>query len=254
MPGFLLDDLFPRGLNLDQALDLLEPVAVYVFGMTVYALLVFKYYRFVAARDMFELDLARYEESRFRLVRAFLHVVMYVAKYVILFPFFAFFWFAVLTVILAFLSKEQPFADILLMALVTAGTIRVTSYLSEDLSTDLAKILPLTVLAIFIIDASFFAVRRSVEVLEEVRDYSEHILYYLAFLIVLELALRLLLEVARLLRGGGGTATPQEPELSEGRRPRLFLAIRGRSRFTVRRGGPSAATGLPRQDDDPAAR
>ena len=30
-------------------------------------------------------------------MRTFLHIVMYVAKYLVLFPFFAFFWFAILT-------------------------------------------------------------------------------------------------------------------------------------------------------------
>ena len=198
---------------------------------------------------MFELDLSRYEESRFRPVRAFLHLVMYVAKYIVLFPCFAFFWFAVLTVMLTFLSKEQPFADILLMALVTVGAIRVTSYASEDLSRDLAKILPLTVLAIFIIDASFFAVRESVEVLEEIRGYSESILYYLVFLIVLEFALRLLMGGARLLRGGEGAAAPQETELPEGRRPLLLLHLRRTSRFTLRRAGPAPGASPPRHDD-----
>ena len=207
-----INDIFPRGLDFDDALNLLEPVTVYIFGMAVYALFVFRFYRFVASRDMFELDLSRYQESRFRLVRAFLHFLMYVIKYIIMFPIFAFFWFAVLTVILSLLSKEESFPDILLMALVTVGAIRVTSYLSEDLSRDLAKILPFAVLAIFIIDASFFTVGESLDVLAEVRDYSEDILYYLVFLIALEFALRLLMGFANLLLVGDRARIPEEPE------------------------------------------
>ncbi len=207
-----INDIFPRGLDFDDALNLLEPVAVYVFGMAVYAAFVFRFYRFVAARDMFALDLSRYEESRFRPVRAFLHFVMYVAKYIILFPVFAFFWFAVLTVILALLAKEQTFSDILLTALVTVGTIRVTAYLTEDLSRDLAKILPFAVLAISLIDPAFFAIEDSLDVLMEVRDYSENILYYLVFLIALEFALRLLMGFASLVLVGDRARTPEEPE------------------------------------------
>jgi len=252
---FLVDDIFPRGLGLGDALDQLEPVAVYVLGMAAYALFAFRFHRFVAARDMFELDLSRYEESRFRPVRAFLHLVMYVAKYIVLFPFLAFFWFAVLTLILTFLSKEKPFADVLLMALVTVGTIRVTSYVSEDLSADLAKILPFSVLAIFIIDASVFDVRQSVEALEEVGDYSESILYYLAFLIALEFALRLLMGIAQWLFGGDhGAPTPPapEPELPTRRRARLWLVRR--RRFTVRHGGARSGAAVSSQgDEDPAA-
>ena len=102
-------DIFPRGLDFGEALNLLEPVVVYVFSMAAYALFVFRFYRFVATRDIFELDLSKYEESRFRLVQVFLHFILYVGKYLILFPVFAFFWFAILTVILTFLSENRTF-------------------------------------------------------------------------------------------------------------------------------------------------
>ena len=107
--------IFPNGLDIYVALDLLGPVGTYVIGMAVYALFVFQFYRFVAARDMFALDLSRYQESRHRWVRGFLHVVLYVAKYILLFPALAFFWFAVFTLILAILSKDRAFSDILLI-------------------------------------------------------------------------------------------------------------------------------------------
>ncbi len=192
-----INGLLPSDLSLDSAIDLLSPVAVYVLGMAVYALFVFKFYRFVAARDMFALDLSRYEESRVRWLRAVLHMVMYVAKYIILFPVFAFFWFAALTAILAFLSKDQSFAEVLLMALATVAAIRVTAYYSEELSRDLAKILPFAVLGLFLIDASFFTVSESLGMLEGARDHTEEIFYYLVFLIALEFALRLTMAVAK---------------------------------------------------------
>ena len=190
-----INEVFPNGLSVDRAFDLLSPVAVYILGMAVYALFVFKYYRFIASRDMFALDLSKYETSRFRWMRTLLHVVMYVAKYLILFPFFAFFWFTILTLILAFLSKDRSFSDVLLMALVTIGSIRVTAYYNEDLSRDLAKILPFAVLAIFLIDTSFFAISESLDLLNDTLDYTENILYYLLFLIAMEFVLRLAMAI-----------------------------------------------------------
>ncbi len=194
-----INDLFPSGLNIDDALNLLRPVAVYVLGMAVYAIFVFKFYRFVASRDMFNMDLSKYEESRFQWVRVFLHIVLYVGKYIILFPVFAFFWFAVLTLILAFLSKGQSFSDVLLTALATVGAIRVAAYYNEDLSKDLAKILPFAVLGIFLIDASFFTVSESLDVLKEAADHRESILYYLIFLIGMEFVLRFTMAVTRFM-------------------------------------------------------
>ena len=52
-------DVLPTELNIYDALDLLRPVSVYIVGMVVYAVFVFTFYRFVASRDMFALDLSK---------------------------------------------------------------------------------------------------------------------------------------------------------------------------------------------------
>ena len=38
-----INDLFPNGLSIEDALDLLEPVAIYVIGMAIYAVFVFNF-------------------------------------------------------------------------------------------------------------------------------------------------------------------------------------------------------------------
>ena len=188
-------DVIPTELNFYDAIDLLRPVSVYIAGMAVYAIFVFTFYRFVAARDMFELDLSRYEQSRYKWLRSVLHVIMYVLKYILLFPFFAFFWFAVITAILAFLAKDQSFSQVLLMGLATVGTIRVAAYVKEDLSRDLAKMLPFAVLGIFLVNTSFFQIEDSLALLDETMDYTDNILYYLVYLIALEFALRMIMGI-----------------------------------------------------------
>lgn len=187
-----INDLFNMGLSVDQALDLLSDVAVYVLGMSVYAVFVFKFYRFLASKDMFKLDMSRYEQSSHKVVRRTLQVFFYIVKYIIVFPVFAFFWFGVLTVILAFLSKGQSFSETLLVALATVSAVRVTAYYNEDLSRDLAKILPFAVLAVFLIDASFFSIAESLDILREAEKYTENIVYYLGFLVLLEFVLRII--------------------------------------------------------------
>ncbi len=185
-----IDALFPGGLSLDEALQVLGPVALYALGMAIYAVFIFRFYRFIAGRDMFNLDFSRHDDSRIPVLRDLLHLTGYVLKYVIVFPAFAFFWFAVLTLMLSFLSEGREMSDILLIALATVSTIRACAYYDEDLSRDLAKILPFAVLAIFLIDTSFFDVQASLEVLRQARALSETIFYYLAFLVALEFGLR----------------------------------------------------------------
>ncbi len=103
----------------------------------------------------------------------------------------AFFWFAAFTVLLSVLAPDRPFSDILLVALAVVGTIRISAYLTEDLSRDLAKILPFAVLGIFIVNVSFFKTSESFEVLRQANAHRESILYFLMGLIVLEFTLRI---------------------------------------------------------------
>ena len=193
-----VNDIFGSGFDLQYALDLLGPLSLYVLAIAGYGVLVFKYYRFVASRDMFELDLSRYEGVSLRWLRSLLQVTLYVVKYLILFPVFAFFWFAVLTLVLAFLSKGQEFSQTLLIAVATVSAIRATAYYDEDLSRDLAKILPFAVMGVFLINTSFFSISESLNTLNEASDYNEHILYYLLFLIALEFVLRIAIAIAGL--------------------------------------------------------
>ena len=196
-----INDIFTNGLNINDAMDVLWPVLVYVLGMSLFAIFVFKFYRFVAARDVFALDLGRYEGLSFRWMRSLLHLILYVVKYLLLFPVFAFFWFAVLTVTLSFLSRGQTFSETLLIALVTVSAIRVTAYYNEDLARDLAKILPFAVLSVILINASFSSVSDSLDRLRTAGDHSETIFYYLVFLIALEFVLRVIVGVARPIAG-----------------------------------------------------
>ena len=180
----------PGGVSVNQAAQLLWPVGVYVLGMAVYAVFIFRFYRFIAGRDIFTLDFSKNDNVAFPVFWDFVFLVWYVARYVVLFPAFALFWFAVLTLMLAFLSENRDLSEILLIALATVSAIRICAYYDEDLSRDLAKILPFAVLAIFLIDTSFFDVGASLAVLQQANEQRETIFYYLLFIVGLELALR----------------------------------------------------------------
>ena len=197
-----LNLVFPNGLDFYEARDLILNVGVYIIGIGLYAVFIFHFYRFLASRDMFKLDFSRYEGSPHKAARGFFHFVMYIVKYIVVFPVFAFFWLAVLTVILAFLSRDRAFSDVLLIALATVGAIRVAAYYHEDLSRDVAKILPFAVLGIFIIDASFFTLEDSLAVLRDANSNREVIFYYFVFLVLLEFALRIVMGYVMLIITG----------------------------------------------------
>ncbi len=218
-----IDSIFPDGLSLNDAAALLTPVLVVLLGMAAYAVFVFKFYRFVAARDMFGLDLSRNDAVRDAVFWDLIFLVWYLVRYVILFPAFAFFWFAVMTLILVFLSEDRELSHVLLIAMATVSAIRVAAYYNEELSRDLAKILPFAVLGVFIIDTSFFNIQTSLTTLEQINTHRETIVYYLLFLVCLEFALRFLYVVLKLLFGGRReapeTQTPAAPPAQQSAQP-----------------------------------
>lgn len=181
----------PTEFNLAEATIALRPLIYFGLGMAVYSVLIFNFYRFLARKDIFELDLTRYEQARFRLFRTASHLIFYVGKYLILFPFVAFAWFVLLTVFLVFLSREQAIESTLLVSMAILSSIRITAYYNEDLSRDLAKMLPFALLGIFVVDLSYFSFQSSLDALQQAFNQWESIAYYLLFVIGLELALRI---------------------------------------------------------------
>ena len=179
-----------RQLNINEALDLLQPAMIFTVGVAIYAVLIFNLYRFMSRRDIFNLDFSKYEESRHPALSKTLHFIFYLAKYLLIFPLFAFFWFGVLVVMVAFLSKTKEVDDLLLIAMAVLTSVRVTSYYTEDLSRDIAKMLPFALLGIFLIDLRYFDLSTSTELLNRVGAEWESIFYYWVFVVVLELVLR----------------------------------------------------------------
>lgn len=194
-----IDLIFPNGLVLDDAFRLLQPLLIVVIGMAAYAVFVFKFYRFLAARDVFNLNLSQNDAVRGAVFWDLVFLAWYAVRYVILMPAFAFIWFAVLTLILVFLSEDRQLSNMLLISMATVCAVRVSAYYSEELSRDLAKILPFAVLGVFIIDSSFFALEASLAALGEIGAHLDVIVYYMLFLVALEFALRFIYIILKLL-------------------------------------------------------
>ena len=60
-----INDVFPEGLDITKAYDLLQPVIIYILRMSVYAVFIFKFYQFVSSKDGFVFDLSKYEKPGF---------------------------------------------------------------------------------------------------------------------------------------------------------------------------------------------
>jgi hypothetical protein len=183
---------FSTNFSLAEALTVLKPMSLFILGVAVYAFFIFKFYRYVARRDVFKLDLKKHDNSKYKNVKKSFSVISYLLKHLLLLPIIIFFWFIVLTIILAFLSKQGDIQTLLLVSIALVGAIRIMSYYSEDLSKDLAKMLPFALLGVFLVDISYFSFSDSWNTILQIPTAWKTLVYYLLFIILLETILRIL--------------------------------------------------------------
>ena len=199
MNGIL--DIVTANFSLADAQSTLVPLLTFVAGMAVYCIFVFRVYSFLGRRDIFALDLEKYVGERWEAFKKFGESVRYVIKYALIFPVFTFSWFLMFTALIVFLSKTESIETVLLMAMALVATIRISAYHAQELSLDIGKIIPFALLAIFLVDISYFSLESSLQALLSIPLFWKTIVYYLAFTIVLEFVLRVVHTLTRKASG-----------------------------------------------------
>ncbi len=179
-------------LSLDTAFQTLAPLFLFVIAMVIYSVFIFKFYRFIATRDIFEFNLQQYHSrAQWAWLKKTLYLFLYFLEYVILFPIFVSIWFVTFAVLLMFLSRTPNTNLILLIAMAIVSSVRITAYYDEDLSKDLAKMLPFGLLAVLLVDISFISYTTLQTALLDSLTFVDTILYYLLFAIIIEFVLRI---------------------------------------------------------------
>jgi hypothetical protein len=163
----------------------------YILFIALYAIFIWKFYRFLAKRDIFKLDLNKYNQSLHPFLNKFFELFSFFLEFLVIFPLIIFFWFGTLSLFVLFLSKSQGINQIIIISAGIVGAIRFTAYISEDLSKDLAKMFPFTLLGVFLIDPNFFSVGEFIQRLSQIPQFIQEILLYLVFIFLLEVILRL---------------------------------------------------------------
>lgn len=177
-------------LSVSGALGVILPLLGFALGIAIYAVFVFRLYRFVSRRDIFRLHLRRYNQAKHARLRAFVDRLLYVAEYLFVLPILVVFWFAIFSVLLVLLSSQTP-QLIALVSVAIIAAIRMCAYYSEDLSADLAKMLPLAFLGIFLLNIKAFDFGEILTIWPTAVSMAGTLFYYLVFLVLIEWILRI---------------------------------------------------------------
>jgi hypothetical protein len=189
---------------------------LYTVFIVIYAVFIWKFYRFLAEREIIKLNLSKYNLSANPGLEKFLDVVLSTIEYVIILPFLVFFWFSIFSIFLLLLSHDQSMQHILLISAAIIASTRITAYISQNLSRDLSKIFPFTVLALFLLDPTdFFNINILFEKIVQIPALFSNILMFVIFIFGIELILRLIYSIAAFvvsMRGGPDVGTETKKE------------------------------------------
>ena len=185
----------------------LIPILIFFTAIIVgYSIFIYYFYRYLAKKNLIELNFEQYNQYSNPTLVKFFAVIFYIAEYIILLPILTSFWFTTFAILILVLSEGIPAAGILLISAALVASVRITAYISENLSKDLAKMLPFTLLAIAITKPTFFTIGPLLLRIQEIPSLFSNILYYLVFIIAIELIMRVSEFFKDLLAHSEGTA------------------------------------------------
>ncbi len=155
--------------------------------MVLYTIFIWHFYRFVSQRDIFPINLKSYMPVKTQI----LHILAYIFEYLVFFPILVFGWFLIFSAFMILLARGIEIGTIFAMSMALVATIRITSYYNEDLSRDVGKLIPLALLAIFIISPSLFSMELLKERFSEVPKFYLDIVRFAVITISIEWMLRI---------------------------------------------------------------
>jgi hypothetical protein len=165
-----------------------------VLLVVVYSVMVWRFYQFVSKKNPLGLNLnEKYKPTEHSFGTRFIVGLLYFLEYVLILPLLIFAIFGVFTLFLIILSSSQDISQILIISATVIAAIRITAYYKENLSQEIAKILPFMLLAVAVLNPATFTqvqyVEKIINQLITIPNFLSQIWSYLLFIVGIEIIL-----------------------------------------------------------------
>ena len=174
------------------------PTLMAIIAIAVYSGFVFMFYRILAKKDLLTLDLSKYADDFGGKVKKYLRSVLFVIQYIVVVPVLIAFWTLVLAVILTLLSDNSDHARNALIATSVVGAVRILAYWTEELSRDVAKMLPFAVLGVYLVSSTSVQWSEFETLLKSLPELAKSFFSSLVLLAILETLLRIVTTLSRI--------------------------------------------------------
>lgn len=174
---------------------------VTIIAITLYAIFAGSFYETLSKKTIFKLNLPKpllFSEEEHH-VRMWDILVLFF-QYTIFFPIITLIWTMALTLFLLALSSSSP-AEVAVLSLSIVASTRIVAYYDEQISVDVAKLLPIALLAIIVADPGSLSAQVILSRGSELMAVVHQFVPLFLFLMSVEWALRLALETKYFLFG-----------------------------------------------------
>ena len=158
----------------------LQTLVIYAVGIALYAGIVFAFYQQMAKKDAWH--------SRPR--PGFAGKALRFAESALVFPLMSFVYFALLAGALFLLAKSQDASGIFLISMSIVVGVRVVAFASEAAASDLAKLLPLGLLGVFLVDPAAMTWAMAWDRVKDVPQQVPLLARYFLLFLVMETSLK----------------------------------------------------------------
>lgn len=167
-------------------------IAFFILALLIvlYAFVVWKFYKSISKKDIITLNLKKYNKTEYSFLARVLAGVFFLIEYIIVSPLIIFLWFGILTLLLIIITSGIETSSLLILSGILMAAIRITAYYRHELSQEIAKIVPITLLATSLLNPNFFSVERVISTVSEIPTLIGDIGIYLVFIVILEVILR----------------------------------------------------------------
>ncbi|HUT07074.1 MAG TPA: hypothetical protein VMW74_10375 [Nitrosopumilaceae archaeon] len=163
-------------------------------GMVIYGIFVYHFYKFLSHRDILtfgigkKIALSTFKSSGEKKSIA-PRAIAFISTKLFIFPFIIFLWFIGYSSFMFLLVQNMPTETIFLVSSGLIIAIRISAYYNEDLSKDIAKLIPFTLLGIFLLNPQFYSFSDTVTRLLDIPSFIIQIASFMILAMVVEIVL-----------------------------------------------------------------
>ena len=154
------------------------PLLYLIISIAIYSIMIWHFYRFIATRDCFKLKYTRHPK------------ILTACRYFLFYPIIAFLFFAGFSTMMMFLTRDYSISSLLSTSFSIVVAIRLTAYYNDDLSKDVAKMLPFALLGLVLVDPSYFLIEDIIIKVNQLPSFFAQVVQYIIFIVLVEWILR----------------------------------------------------------------